>query len=86
MCPRQTCLSSHETVARSMYVLCALGWADGSDFLNNGSRLPPEGRAKEEHLYGIKAMERMKEREDFGKHNNADLLINTASRVSVYQN
>lgn len=70
-------LSAHETLAHSMCVLCELGWVGwdhGTDFMNNRSRLPPEGSAKEEHLYGIKAMERMKEswrweereRRDFG--------------------
>lgn len=29
--------------------------------MNNRSGLPPEGSAKEQHLYGIKAMERLKE-------------------------
>lgn len=41
-----------------------LGWVGrdhGTDFMNNRSRLPPERSAKEEHLYGIKQMERMKE-------------------------
>ncbi len=30
-------------------------------FTNNRSRLPPEGSARKEHLYGIKATERKKE-------------------------
>lgn len=29
--------------------------------MNNRSGLPPEGSAKEQHLYGIKSVERMKE-------------------------
>ncbi|KAK2897249.1 hypothetical protein Q8A73_013629 [Channa argus] len=38
-----------------------VGWDRGADFMNNRSRLMPEGTAKEEHLYRIKAVDRMKE-------------------------
>lgn len=33
----------------------------GIDFMNNRSGLPPEGSAKEQHLKGIKPVERMRE-------------------------
>lgn len=41
----------------------ALGWAarcHGTPFMNNRSWLPAEGSAEGEHLYGIKAAERVK--------------------------
>lgn len=55
----------HTTVAHNICA-CSARWAGsagnhGIDFMNNRSRLPPEGSAKAEHLYGIKALERTKE-------------------------
>lgn len=64
VCPRQN--MHNYLLMKLLHILCArfVHWAgstgtNGSDFMNNRSRLPPEGSAKEEHLYGIKAMERM---------------------------
>lgn len=54
-----------KTVAHSQCacMLYAKGWVCsdlGIYFMNNRSGLPPEGSAKEQHLYGIKSVERMK--------------------------
>lgn len=68
-------------------VLCALGWVSwdhGIDFMNNRSRLPPEGSAKGEHLYGIKARERARESLKVGGEGKGGLFWHCA-RIGVLE-